>query len=58
MFTPENEPTTKDIDELVKDEERDEIAKENVPDEVRAEIFEELERRRQAEQEQGRGDEF
>ncbi len=45
MFTPENEPLPEELERLLTDEERDTLARESVPDEVRADIFERLESR-------------
>jgi hypothetical protein len=47
MFTPRHEPLPDEIERLLTDEERDTLSRANVPDDVRAEIFERLERRRE-----------
>jgi hypothetical protein len=49
MFTPDNEPLPQDLERLLTDEERDTLSRAAVPDEVRAEIFERLERRKEVE---------
>ena len=46
MFTPKHEPLDQELDRLLTDEERDVLTHPNVPDEVRSEIYERLERRR------------
>lgn len=46
MFTPKHEPLSQELDELLTDEERDSLSRADVPDDVRAEILERLERRR------------
>lgn len=52
MFTPKGEPLPEEIDRLLTEEERDTLSRSGVPDEVRAEIFERLERRRDVESDQ------
>ena len=52
MFSPKHEPLTQELERLLTDEERDALSREGVPDEVRAEIFERLERRRELDLEQ------
>lgn len=52
MFTPKHEPLPEELDRLITDEERDVLARPGVPDEVRAELFERLERRRDLEREE------
>lgn len=49
MFTPKHEPLPQEVDTLLTNEERDALARPGVPDDVRAEIFERLERRRETE---------
>lgn len=49
MFTPRHEPPPEEIERLLTGEERDTLSRANVPDDVRAEIFERLERRREIE---------
>lgn len=51
MHTPNHEPLSQEFDVLLTAEERDVLARPNVPDDVRAEIFEALERRRESERE-------
>lgn len=45
MFTPKHEPLDQELDRLLTSEERDVLARPNVPDDVRSEIYERLERR-------------
>lgn len=52
MFTPKHEPLPQELDRLLTDEERDTLSSASVPDDVRAEIFERLERRSQTEREE------
>lgn len=52
MFTPKHEPLPEELDRLITDEERDVLARPGVPDEVRGELFERLERRRDLEREE------
>lgn len=52
MYTPNHEPLPQELDRLLTDEERDVLARSGVPDEVRSEIFERLERRREIEREE------
>ncbi|HET9096771.1 MAG TPA: hypothetical protein VFN37_08920 [Candidatus Baltobacteraceae bacterium] len=52
MFTPKHEPLPQELERLLTDEERDALSRASVPDEVRAEIFERLERRSQTEREE------
>lgn len=52
MFSPKHEPLAQELERLLTDEERDALSREGVPDEVRAEIFERLERRRELDLEQ------
>lgn len=52
MFTPKHEPLPQELDALLTDEERDALSRPSVPDDVRAEIFEQLERRRELEREE------
>lgn len=49
MFTPNHEPLPEEFERLLTEEERDALSRPGVPDEVRAEIFERLERRHEAE---------
>lgn len=51
MHTPKHEPLTQEFEILLTDEERDLLARADVPDDVRAEIFEHLESRRDAQRE-------
>lgn len=52
MFTPKHEPLPQELDRLLTDEERDTLSRTSVPDDVRAEIFERLERRNETEREE------
>lgn len=52
MFTPKHEPLPHELDRLLTDEERDTLSRTSVPDDVRAEIFERLERRNETEREE------
>lgn len=56
MRPPENEPVQTDIEMVVTDEERQALDDPNVPEEVKAEIVERLERFRQADLEQARAE--
>lgn len=56
MFTPKHEPLSQELDRLLTDEERDTLSRSSVPDDVRAEIFERLERRRNADIEQAQAE--
>lgn len=49
MFKPRNEPLPQELDRLLTDEEREALSESGMPDDVRAELFERLERRRDAE---------
>ena len=46
---PNNEPTTEELEALRDDEERDIAEKPDVPDDVREELFEDIERRHEVE---------
>lgn len=48
MFRPEHEPLPQEFERLLTEEERDTLSRADVPDDVRAEIFEQLERRKDA----------
>lgn len=52
MFTPKHEPLPQELEGLLTDEERDALSRATVPDDVRAEIFERLERRSETEREE------
>lgn len=52
MFTPKHEPLPQELERLLTDEERDALSRATVPDDVRAEIFERLERRSETEREE------
>lgn len=52
MFRPEHEPLPQEFERLLTEEERDTLSRADVPDDVRAEIFEALERRKEAQIEQ------
>jgi hypothetical protein len=48
-FKPEHDPVAEELDRLLTGEERDALAQRNVPEDVRAEILEDLQRRHDAE---------
>lgn len=52
MFTPKHEPLPQELDRLLTDEERDTLTRTTVPDDVRSEIFERLQRRNETELEE------
>lgn len=52
MFRPEHEPLPQEFERLLTEEERDTLSRADVPDDVRAEIFEALERRKETQIEQ------
>lgn len=52
MFRPEHEPLPEEFERLLTEEERDTLSRADVPDDVRAEIFEQLERRKETRIEQ------
>lgn len=52
MFTPKHEPLPQELDRLLTDEERDTLSSALVPDDVRADILERLERRNESEREE------
>lgn len=56
MHTPKHEPLSQEFEVLLTDEERDILARSDVPDDVRAEIFEHLESRRDAERERAQAE--
>ena len=56
MHTPEDEPAQKDIESLITDEERRALEDPNVPEEVKSEIAERLERFRERDMEQIRAE--
>lgn len=57
MRNPDNEPQQTSIEHLLTDEERRILSQPNVPDETKAEIMERLERFRESDAEEERGDE-
>jgi hypothetical protein len=56
MHAPENEPVQQDIERLVTDEERQALADPAVPDDVKAEIMDRLNRFRESDIDESRAE--
>lgn len=56
MRSPDNEPEQTSIERLLTDEERRTLSQPDVPEEIKAEIMERLERFRESDLEDERGD--